>query len=555
MSTVRSGSLLALSAAISLALGACASTGYREGVERGNALEDTAAQAAASMRVPARFPPYYEEVDAVWIGSSAIVGPSAKTLPDEFKRQVVFRRQWPVTLSDISEFVTASYGLNVSIAEDAMAAAQTAAYDPVETLQRRAAMLPGAAPDAAASMMANQQMQQQGTQPGAFRLQYDGTLEGFLDRVAARTGNAWRYEAGRILIYHTDTKIFRVDIQAGESQVQASVSSETTGGSAGGGGGGGGASGGSQSNTGGTTTQASSTNNPFQTVVEAVQGMLSPKGKVTSVAGLGQVVVTDVPAVLERVDLYIKSINEIATRQVVMDVKVYSIEKSAGDSYGISWDAVWQSLGSQVSANILSAGAAADGASALDLTVVDSNSPFNESQLLLEALSREGNLQQVTTANLTTLSGRAVPVQVSEETSYLASTQVTLVPDAGAQVTRTPGLVTTGFSMMLKPMVTSGDELLLEMQINLSSLREIRRIGSESDGSLIESPLVDSRQILQNVHLNSGQTLVVAGFEQESIRNDARGIGNPKFMALGGNRASDRRSSTLVVLLTPRVVL
>lgn len=555
MSQFNKLAVVTLSAAISLSLGACASTGYREGVKRGEQISADATRAFEQARKPVN-PPYYEEIDEMWVGSASIVGPSTQSLPDEFKRQVVFRRQWPVTLSDVAEFVTSSYGLTVSVAEDALVSAQISAYDPVDTLQRRAAMLPGSNVDPReANLLSQQAMQQQGTQAGAFRLQYDGTLEGFLDRVAARTGNAWRYEGGRILMYHTDTRIFRVDILPGDTSVSATVTNQASGGSASGGGESGGAqSGSTQTISGGTSTQFSSTTNQFQTVVEAVQNMLSPKGKVTAVAGLGQIAVTDVPAVLDRVDTYVNSINDIATRQVVMDVRIFSVETSASDNYGISWDAVWQSLGSSISANILSAGAGAVDSSALDVAVVEPSSPFNGSSMLIEALSRQGNLQRLTSASLATLSGKAVPVQVAEETGYLASTQVTLVPDAGAQVTRTPGLVTTGFSMVLLPVVTSGDELLLQMQINLSSLREIRRIGSEADGSLIESPLVDSQQILQNVTLQSGQTLVISGFEQESIRNDARGIGSPKFMALGGNRNSDRRTSTLVVMLTPRVM-
>lgn len=557
MSRLRAPLTAALAAAIIVAIGGCASSGYREGVKRGEQISSDATGALEQARKPG-WPPYYEEVDEFWVGSAAIVGPSTKALPDQFKRQVVFRRQWPVTLSDIAEFVTSSYGMTVSIAEDALVSAQVSAYDPVDTLQRRAAMLPGSSVDPAqANLLAQQSMQQQGTQPGAFRIQYDGTLEGFLDQVAARTGNAWRYEGGRVLMYHTDTRIFRVDILPGDTSVSATVTNQASGGSAGGGGGGegGGAqSGSTQTITGGTSTQFSSTTNQFQTVVEAVTNMLSPKGKVTSVDGLGQIAVTDVPAVLDRVDTYIRSINDIATRQVVLDVKVFSIENTASDNYGISWDAIWQSLGSSVAANIISPGANITDSTGMEFTVVDPTSPFNGSSMLIEALSRQGDLQQLTSATVATLSGKAVPVQVAEETSYLASTQVTLVADAGAQVTRTPGLVTTGFSMVLLPVVTSGDELLLQMQVNLSSLREIRRIGSEADGSLIESPLVDSRQILQNVRIESGQTLVLSGFEQDSIRNDARGVGSAKFMGLGGGRNSDRRRSTLVVMLTPRVM-
>ena len=287
-------------------------------------------------------------------------------------------------------------------------------------------------------------------------------------------------------------------------------------------------------------------------VAAAVQAMLSAKGKVVAGESTGTITVTDTTAVLDRVETYINATNHQLTRQVVIDVKVYSVDITRGDAYGINWDLVWKSVdGRFVAGGSLGGAAPPEGSSSIALGVLG-GSPFADSKLLLNALSQQGDVSITTSAAVVTLSNQPVPVQVAEETSYLAQSQTNLVPNAGASSSRSAGKVVTGFAMNLLPVVLDQNEVLLQMQVNLSALRGIRQIGD--DQGRIEVPNVDARQFLQRIKIASGATLVLGGFEQEQVKTNDQGIGSPRFTLLGGSRQGERKRTVMVIALTPRVV-
>lgn len=533
---------LVLSMAVTALVG-CATPGYRETAVRTDEVR-VEAQEILSRGAGPDTTPYFERVDELWVGGDSIATGRDAALPKQFDQLVIFRRQWLVTLNDVAEFITSSYGLPVTVTQDAIESAEEVSYDAVDVMRRREQQL-------ASGGQGQQQQQEQDDGPkGPFQLQYEGHLRGFLDKAAARTGNYWRFENGRVVIFNRETRVFALDIQPGSATVSANVSSQAQNGEGGGGEEGG--SGATTQVTSGNSTQVDMEIDIFKTASESVAAMLGPKGKLVAAPSLGQLTVTDTPAVLDQVGSYIEQINAIATRQVVLDVRVYAVDTSRSDAMGIKWDLVWSSLNGSASA--VNGGNAIADASSLGLTVVNPSSPFNGSQLIFDALARQGNISTLTTATLATLSGNAVPVQVGEETGYVASSSTTLVPNVGAQTTITPGTVNTGFSLVLVPTIVRGGEVLLQMQLNLSTLREIRKVGGANGDTAVEVPLVGSRQVLQRVKLRSGQTLVLSGFEQERLSADARGLGSPNFALLGGGKSADKGRSTLVVLVTPRVV-
>lgn len=541
-----------LSVAMIAALTACAGTPQplpREGV----AHRWDATNAPLGEREPA-----YADVDAPWLGGRQLERRQTDSLPSIMQEPVTYRRMSGTTLAEAVEFVISTYGVSVSVTEEARQKA--------DAIQRPAPMavlanlppLPGD-DENGSSLMQQGGMQGQDTGGGMFRLSYTGTLKGFLDELSARTGNAWRWENDRVVIFHTESRVFALNVLPGTVTMQGSVSNQAQGGGSGGGAGGGGGGGGGGGETASSSMESGSSTsldllmNPLQSIEEGIASLLSEKGKASGLDGMGQVVVTDVPEALDRVAKFLDNVNEVAMRQVMLDVQLFSVERDRTDQSAIQWDAVWSSIGSNLGLNLLSGSTFGEGAQG-QAYVLNEDSRFGGTRLLLEALSRAGDVEQVTSASVVTLSGRPVPIQVGEEITYIESAQITLVPNVGQQVTRTPAKLTTGFSMALLPILTDRENLLLQAQVNLSTLRELRRIGSENDGEYIETPLVDSRQFMQHVALRSGQTLVLTGFEQETLRSDAAGVGTPSFRLLGGSKRNESRRSTLVMFITPRVV-
>ncbi|OJY94452.1 MAG: type IVB pilus formation outer membrane protein, R64 PilN family [Lysobacterales bacterium 63-13] len=486
---------------------------------------------------------YLRHVDELWIGDH-LVSPGvqdAESMPAVLgNRQVSFRRQYPVTLQMVAEWVNTHAKVPVTVTSDAALNAVESVVDPIKGLIDR---------NSGTGLQGNSAVKGD----GAFVIQFDGTVRGLLDEISARTGNSWVWRNDRAVILHVDTRSFQIHAIPGKSTVEARVSNQNRSGGQQGGGGGGEANMTQSTLDSGQTTTVSTEIETYDSITKGIEAMLSPKGKVYAATATGTVSVTDVPAVLDRVQSYIETLNTQMTRQVIVDVRVYSVDLLESESYGIDWNLVWENISGKYRAvTNLSAGPVNADASRLNLSVIDNGNTYGGSSALLRALSQQGNVTIKSSAAVVTLSNQPAPVQIAEETTYLAESATQLVANAGAATTLTQGKVVTGFSMNVLPVVLDSNDVLLQLQLNLSSLRGLREI--VSGGQRIEAPQVDARQFLQRVKLMSGSTLVLSGFEQDRINADARGMGKPTFTLTGGSRNGERKHTVLVVTLTPKVI-
>ncbi len=543
--------ILSLSVAAILST-ACATTP----TDRSAEIAQVATKALADARRTPQSTQWFIEHDRIWVGSTSIKQVSDRILPEIFNQRVIFRRAVPVTLNQVAEFVQSSYGVPTVVAADALEAAAGVVADPVSEAARQNAARLAAATTAQQLLAGPPQPGQavQTTQPpqltlptiggegrGNFFLNYEGDLKGFLDRVAAATGNSWKYQNGRVTVFNVDTRSFTLSMLPGATTLAATITSQA----------GGGEGGSTSTQSGGSTATMSTNIDQFTSTVEAVNSMLSTRGRVVAAAGTNQLTVTDVPAVLDRVAEFIKSSNEIATRQVVLEVRVYTIESDRNNSAGIEWDLVWETV--RQSAGLIGAGETQSGSNRFTYSVIDPGSLFNGSRIIFEALARQANLEELTSVTQATLNGQVLPIQTGEEVAFVENVQTTLVPDVGAQTTRTLGRINTGFNMTALPIIIGGDEVLLQLQANIRTLRELRRVGTVEEGQQ-EAPLTDTRQTFNRVRLRNGQTLVITGMEQETFRSDLRGVGNPSFQLLGGGTNQNKARTTIVIMVTPRIV-
>lgn len=493
---------------------------------------------------------YYQEVDGMWLGSKQV----DKTLaaePEFLREEVTYSHQYPVTLAMLAEYLTTTFNANVTVTQDALQAAAEAAYDPVQALARQQAQsatqtLAQPPTTAGAGGTVN-------VAAGAFVLEYQGTVRGLLDQATARTATAWKVlPNGRLVIFGVDTRTFAIHSLPGTASITSSISNSSTSGAQGGGGGGGagGVTPGSQQTAqGGQTTTVTTQVENIKDAGEVVKSMLSAKGKVA--VSTSTITVTDTPAVLDRVRQYVDQLNARLTRQVVVEVRVYSVALSRTENYGIDWQMVWQNIAGRYQ---IVTGASPDvnaDAAHLNFNVIDPTFTYGGSSVLFNALSEQGNVSIKTSAPVTTLSGQPASVQVAQQTTYLAQSQASLVANAGVTVTQTPGSVTTGFTMTLIPIVLDTNQILLEIQGNLSTLDRLRQIGTGN--TMIEAPEVNSRQFMNEVRVQSGSTIILSGFEQDSLNSTNKGIGKPTFSILGGSQGSTNGHTVLVVTITPRV--
>ena len=174
------------------------------------------------------------------------------------------------------------------------------------------------------------------------------------------------------------------------------------------------------------------------------------------------------------------------------------------------------------------------------------------SNALIQALAKQGKVSLVTNVGVTTRNNRVAPVTNTRTTGYIKrfeSRNFTTVESS----TVDQDDLETGFSMQLLPNVLENGKILLLFKI---SVRELLRMSTQTIGEVtLQLPEVEERSFMQEIIMESGQMLVVSGFEKQTGSDTRYGLGDPDFMALSGSRETSGQRDVLVVILTPQVLV
>lgn len=465
-----------------------------------------------------------------WVAPSKPISLREK-LPEVLTRNVELSSGRPIGIAMIARRVTEATGVPVRIEPDVFSTFNTQTGSSTDATGRTTATR-GIASDVA-------------TAGDAISYVHSGTLKTFLDMVTSRLNLTWQYEEGVIVFRRMTTKVFTLHVLPGEfqhntaigSQNTAESSNDSTGVSAGG----------TSKGQSSQSTRMGLKLSTWESVVSSVQSMLSPWGRMSSSEGSGAIVVTDAPDVIRRVGQYIEMENASLTRQVAFEVKVLSISRSNTDRLGVSWNPL-QLIGSDISLGITSNALVTGGNNVINGTLLSGD--FSGTSLVVDALAKVGNVSTLTSATLTTLNNRPVPLEISRTTAYLKEVTTSQVADTGTTLTSlTPGEVTTGFMLSLMPRVLEDDRLLVQYMVELSSLLgfDTQSSGEQS----IRTPEYDRRAMMEQVVVRSGQVLALSGFEQINDNLEKQGTGSPNNWLLGGGRNATRDHTIIVVLITP----
>lgn len=390
-----------------------------------------------------------------------------------------------------------------------------------------------------------------------FAANYSGSLSGFMNMVSAYYGVFWKTEASGLRFFQMDSKTFRIAALPGDTRLSSTVeaSSNSSGGGASsasgpGGGGDSGKSGSSANSTGVAFTGLS----VWASLENGIKQMLSAGGRVYASPATGTITVTDTPNVLGLVSDFVKTQNQALNRQVSVNVRVLSVALDDSDDYGINWDAVYKNLATASNAYSIALKTAfpiANGAGNLVISApATSGSRWAGSSAMISALSSQGRVTELTSSTLVTLNNQPSPVNVGRRVSYLASSSTTQTANVGSTSSLTPGTIQTGFSMTLIPHIIDSREILLQYSIDLSSLLQLTTITSGT--SSIQAPDISTSNFIQRVKLLSGETLVVAGFDQDNLSAVSNGIGAADNVALGSRNGSKKRNM-IVVMIQPNL--
>lgn len=463
--------------------------------------------------------PYFTLHREPWFSKQAIVLRSPR-LPAHFNREIGLASTLPMPVNAFSKLIHKLCGLPVRITPDALLKLQG------EQSQTNA--------DQSRLLIEG--------------IRWQGPLEGLLDTVAAGLGLSWNYSAGMITLYYLESRTFQIYAIPSKTEMRSSVQSGIDLGQN---------SEQSSSQERGQSAQITSVSlksSLVQDIHRNIQSLLTPQvGQMSVATSTGTLTVTDTPDTLDRVAQYIRHENQTITKQVLLNIKLLSVQLTQADQVGINWNRLLYDGGHSLLKSVSAASSDIMKAATNSATVAILGSErVNSPELLLNALAKQGKVSLVTSPSVTTLNLQPVPVQVATQEGYLAKIEVTKRKGEHS-VSLMPGMITHGFNMSLLPFVMADNQLLLQYAINLSELIELQNFEG-LHGSRIQLPKINTRLFSQKVKLRSNETLVLSGFEQIRHETGRRGVGGTNNWLFGGGMSSNQKRNIIVLMITPVIL-
>ncbi|WP_218212123.1 hypothetical protein [Salmonella enterica] len=374
------------------------------------------------------------------------------------------------------------------------------------------------------------------SEPDNIQVNYTGPLSSFLNQLASHFDISWRYTGGKIVVSNMEIRTFTITTLpmrfTGSNQVS------TSGGSGGG---------------SGQQSLSISMNMDFWSDLQKnLKIIIGSNGSFNTSTSTSSVTVKTTPSNMVQVENYITKINNELARQVTINVAVYSVEVTDTSNLALSLSGILKQGGRELG-TLSSSAFAAGGLPTLTAYFNGDGSDNNEA--LLSALDKAGKVSIVTSASVTTMSGQPTPLQVGGNRTYVSEIGTTM-NNVSTQSTVSTSSISSGFSMNILPRVLDNGQVLLQYGINISSLVGAHNGFDEvtAAGTTIQLPDVQQRSFVQSSLLQNGNTLVLAGYEQQRNETADSGVGDPNFKALGGSRAGSHEKTLVVICITPRVL-
>ena len=483
--------------------------------------------------------PFLIEETTPKFASRSIVYQRVDALPQKVGK-VTMRVPGRQTLSAIAEMIERLVEIPVTMSPDALldaslftpgvATMAAVADKPSEAMQNNEGIKQRAAQGGSNATVLYNERELRNT----LELNYSGPLTGLLDHIAARAGLQWQHQGGRIAFTRVVTRAISVKALSGGLRTTAGLTMGT-----------------------GISSSSSAESDIWPMLDAALKNMISARGRLQVDAKSGTITVTDAVQNVDNIARFIELQNDTMLRQIVLDVEILQVDLTQEHASGIDWSIVSNGLGplgviTAAGGSIMKPYSGSDPGS---IQSVVSRRDGGGVKTLITALEQFGRVSSSYSTVVVTTNRQPVPLGVQNSEAYLASVTagtVNAVSGVSTGATLTASSVSTGFSMMLVPLIMDSNRILIESTMQVSALREMKNFssGSGATANSIQLPNVDSYNTLQRVSVAAGDTIVMSGFEREVILRDEIDVVRN---TLPGSRRGRVTKQSTVILITPRL--
>jgi len=260
----------------------------------------------------------------------------------------------------------------------------------------------------------------------------------------------------------------------------------------------------------------------------------------------GLIMVTGTMKQLKAVDSYVNNLMNSLTKEVLIDVHIYSVELSASHKTGIDWSNLslainksnvplrWKYLGGSES--------------------VFNSATFSISGLL-NFLAQNGNVNSISNPKIMTLNNQQAIISVGNTIYYKYASNVVTDQNGNPHTEYTIDSEFVGVVLDITPQISDNGTIILSISPKLSKFRDINQL-TDTNRGMPPDTTDDTMQSI--VKLKDNQTLVLGGLITNDKTLQVNGVPVLKEIPLIKYLFSSREKITdkkeLVFVITPHII-
>ncbi len=260
----------------------------------------------------------------------------------------------------------------------------------------------------------------------------------------------------------------------------------------------------------------------------------------------GVIIITGTMKQLNAVNKFVNNLMHNLTKQVLIDVHIYSVELSKSHKTGIDWSQLSISLNKT---NVPLRARYLGGSEA-----VFNSAAFNISGLL-DFLSKNGNVNSISNPKIVTLNNQKAIISVGDTIYYKYASKVVTDQNGNPIAEYTVDSKFVGVVLDITPQISDNGDIILSIEPRLSKFRDITQISNVDRGM---PPDTTDNTMLSIVKLKNNETLVLGGLITDDKSLKVNGVPILKEIPLIKYLFSSREQITtkkeLVFVITPHII-
>jgi len=261
----------------------------------------------------------------------------------------------------------------------------------------------------------------------------------------------------------------------------------------------------------------------------------------------GVVVVTGDMQQIKAVDNFMEKLMSSLTKEVLIDVKIYSVELSKSHKTGIDWSKLSISLPN--SSVPLRAKYIAGSAS------IFNSATFNTAAFL-NFLAQNGNVNSISNPKIMTLNNQKAIISVGDTIYYKYASKVVSDQNGNPQTQYNIESKFVGVILDITPQISDNGTIILSIAPRISAFRDLSQISTQTIRTL--PPDTKDNTMLSVVKVKDNDTIVLGGLISDDRSLKVNGVPILKEIPLVKYLFSSRENITnkkeLVFVITPHII-